>query len=182
MLFFFSGLEILLPVKFYLNSFDIKGNSWSIVRTQLMKPRAEHSALVTHNKIFIVGGASKAGSVMEVEIYDPETNRWKFGTDFPDERKVLNAVVYDGNILVCGGVREFHRANKPVRRVESKDMYEYDVMEKKWTKKVRMVQYANLQACAMVIMNTTFLQESDFVSTSEIEEKPEVGITETEAS
>ncbi|KAK3101674.1 hypothetical protein FSP39_005379 [Pinctada imbricata] len=167
----FGGKDALDECVDVVCRYSITEKFWSVVRTQMMKPRAEHLALTTNNKIFIIGGASKAGNVVEVEIYDPETNRWRYGPDFPEERKVLNAVVFDGNILVCGGVREMHRPNKPSRRIESKDLFEYDVMDKVWTKRVRMVQYCNLQACTVATLNTTFLEESDYVSVGDVLEE-----------
>lgn len=73
------------------------------MRTNMLKPRSEHLSLIVEDKIFILGGGSKHSNAVEVEIFDPATNRWSFGADFVEERKIFAGCVYEGQIYITGG-------------------------------------------------------------------------------
>ncbi|XP_062569949.1 kelch-like protein 40a [Saccostrea cucullata] len=166
-LFVFGGKDVVDEHVDNVFRFDIPTNSWCVVRTNMLKPRSEHMSLPVSGKIYIVGGGSRHSNAVEVEIYDPATNRWTYGTDFVEERKILAGCVFDGQIYTTGGVRQFSRPQKPTRTVETKDFYRYDVHTNQWQKLVRFIQYANTQCCTVATLNIKFLHESDFISVGE---------------
>lgn len=166
-LYVFGGKDVVDEHVDSVFRFDITTNCWSVVRTNMLKPRSEHLSLVVEDKIFILGGGSKHSNAVEVEIYDPATNRWSFGADFVEERKIFAGCVYEGQIYITGGVRQFSRPDKPTRTVETKDFYRYHVHRNEWEKLVRFVQYASTQCCTVATLNVKFLHESDFVSVGE---------------
>ena len=144
--------------------YDISHDSWTLVTTQMLKPRAQFSAFTYKNKIFLIGGVTLHENILRVAIYDPNKNRWNFGDDFPEERKVTSAAFSEGTIYVCGGVRHLGLSSRRCRQVESRDLYKYEIDKNQWTKVVKLVQYGNTDACAVAVLNTKYLQKSDFIS------------------
>lgn len=102
-LFVFGGKDVVDEHVDNVFLFDIPTNSWCVIRSNLLKPRSEHMALAVRDKIYIIGGGSRHSNAVEVEIYDPATNRWKFGCDFGEERKIMAGCVYDDQIYITGG-------------------------------------------------------------------------------
>ena len=144
--------------------YDISYGSWSLVTTQMLKPRAQFSAFCYKNKIYLVGGVTLHENILNVAIYEPNKNKWTFGDDFPDERKISSATFTDGSIYVCGGVKQLGISGRRCRQVESSDLYKYDIDKNQWTKVVKLVQYGNNDACAIATLNTKFLENSDYIS------------------
>jgi len=163
-LFVFGGKDIVDVISDTILRFDINTKSWAIVRNNLTKPRYEMCAVTVVDKIYILGGSHICENALSVEMYDPATNRWRFGTDFPDERKFTAVTVIDDVIYVCGGTRLFGRPGRRTRQVETRDMHSYDVNTKTWKKCVKMVQYANTYTCVSATLNLKYLKESDFIS------------------
>ena len=85
----------------------------------MLKPRSEHLSLPVNGKIYIVGGGSRHSNAVEVEIYDPATNRWTYGTDFVEERKILAGCVFDGQIYTTGGKIQLLTAMLDLKFLES---------------------------------------------------------------
>lgn len=144
--------------------YDIQTDSWTLVTTQMIKPRSQFSAYTFKSLIYLVGGVTLHENILTVAIYDPHNNRWKYGKNFPEERKFTSAAFHDGTIFVCGGVRHMGLSGRPNRTVESRDLFKYDILSDTWTKVVKLVQYANNNSVACVVLNTKYLQESDYVS------------------
>lgn len=145
--------------------YDILRDSWTLITTQMIKPRTQFSAFTFKNCIYLVGGVTVHENILTVAIYDPIKNRWKYGQDFPEERKITASSFHDGTIFVCGGVRHLCLSGRRSRLVESRDLYKYDIGRNTWTKVVKLVQYANTQAVTCAVLNTKYLEESDYVST-----------------
>ena len=144
--------------------YDISYGSWSLVTTQMLKPRAQFSAFCYKNKIYLVGGVTLHENILNLAIYEPNKNKWTFGDDFPEERKISSATFTDGSIYVCGGVKQLGISGRRCRQVESRDLYKYDIDKNQWTKVVKLVQYGNTDACAIATLNTKFLEKSDYIS------------------
>ena len=144
--------------------YEIATDSWSLVTIQLPKPRAFSSAFYYKSKLYVIGGASLYEHMASVIVYDIDKNEIKFGTEFPEERKITAAGFYDGTIFVCGGVRQLGLSGRRGRQVESRDLYKYDTTEDSWAKVVRLVQYGNTNSVSFANLNAKFLTESDFVS------------------
>ncbi|XP_063424121.1 kelch-like protein 38 isoform X1 [Mytilus trossulus] len=160
----FGGKDVLDEFSDMVMRYDIKTETWYIIDTKLVNPRCEHSAITMNNEIYLIGGVTRSSYAVVIQIFDVNTNRWRHGTDFPDDRKVTAVTLIGNKIYVCGGIRQFIRRNKPTRTVESKDLYSYNVITDAWWKESRMVQYANSVTCTYANINTSFLTESDFVS------------------
>ena len=144
--------------------YDISHDSWTLVTTQMLKPRAQFCAFSYKNKIYLIGGITLHENILTVAIYEPHKNKWSFGDDFPEERKVTSAAFSDGTIYVCGGVRQLGISGRRCRQVESRDLYKYEIDKNQWTKVVKLVQYGNTDACAVAVVNTKYLEKSEFIS------------------
>ncbi|KAK7488296.1 hypothetical protein BaRGS_00020455 [Batillaria attramentaria] len=167
-IFIFGGLD---DEEAYLNTvlkFQVGTNTWSLLRTEMFAPRAECSAFTHNNKIFIMGGCNQISNLLSVEVYEPDTNRWHHAEDFPDERKFTSMAQIGDSVYVCGGVRQFVARTGSSRRsrtVESKDLYQYDLLSNTWSHVARMVEHGSNVTCAAALVNVRLLQESQFVST-----------------
>ncbi|XP_069111573.1 kelch-like protein 41 isoform X2 [Argopecten irradians] len=169
-LFVFGGQDVLDEMLECVFRYDIKSGCWAMVSSSLPKPRVEASALLVSDQIYIVGGSYQHENALTVDIYDPAINKWKRGADFPDERKFTAVSKVGDDIFVCGGVRVFGRPGRRSRQVETKDLYKYDVTTDKWTKLVKMVQYASIGVCTAATVNYKYLTESEFISNNVVEQ------------
>jgi hypothetical protein len=161
----FGGKDIVDEISDIVMRFDIKTEKWYTINTKLINPRFEHSAIAINNDVYLVGGMTLSSYAVTVQIFNIENNRWRYGKDFPDERKATAVTRFGNKIYVCGGIRQFYRRNKPTRTAESKDLYSYDSVTDSWLKISRMVQYASSVACVYANINTSFLTDSGYVST-----------------
>lgn len=147
--------------------YSISANSWTHVETMMAHLRAEFSAVTYKDRIYLVGGANKTENVTAVEIFNPKSRRWQIGADFPEDRKAMSAVLIGDCVYVCGGEKYIGaRGNRRSRMVESRDLYKYDLVTNDWSRQVKLVQYANIQTCTACVLNTKFLNESDFISSN----------------
>ena len=110
--------------------------------------------------LLIVGQVS---NLLSVEVYEPETNKWHHGEDFPDERKFTSVAQLGSSLYVCGGVRQMMRRSASVSRrlptIESKDLYRYDLLSHTWSHVTRLVEHGSNVTCAAALMNVRLLQE-----------------------
>ncbi|XP_060604337.1 kelch-like protein 41 isoform X2 [Ruditapes philippinarum] len=144
--------------------YDIQKDFWTLVSTQMNKPRAQLCAFPYKSRIYLVGGITMHENILTTAIYDPSMNKWTYGENFPEERKITSAGSHDGIIYVCGGVRHLGLSGRRSRLVESRDLYKYDIEKNKWSKVVKLVQYSNTQSIACCVLNTKYLDESEYVS------------------
>lgn len=148
-------------------SYDILADMWTLINTEMLCPRMDFSAITYDDCIYVVGGANSYQNVVSMEIYNPLSNKWQFGKDYPEERKAMAVVLYDDSLHVIGGVRKLgSRMNRRSRLVESRDLYRYDLLTDEWKREVKLVQYANIQTSAVAEINIKFLYESDFISSA----------------
>lgn len=166
-IFIFGGLD---DEEAYLNtvlSFQVLHNTWTLIRTEMFTARAECLAFTFNRKIYILGGCNQTSNLLSVEVYEPDTNKWQHGEDFPDDRKFTSMVLVDHYIYVCGGMRQFTQragSSRRSRTVETKDLYRYDLISNTWSYCTRLVEYGSNAACASATVNIKLLQESQFVS------------------
>ena len=69
----------------------------------MRKARGGIAAAAVKGRIVVVGGEESAGTIGEVESFDPRTRRWRYGPRLPTPRHGLGAVAYDGRIFVLEG-------------------------------------------------------------------------------
>ena len=147
--------------------YDPQLDTWTQLERSMHTPRAEFGIAVLNNSLYVICGCNAERKLSTVEVYDFKTNNWKFGEDFPEERKSMATVVYDGSIYVCGGVRTLiSRMNRAPRVVETKDLWKLDPRQRIpiWSRDVKLVQYANVHACVVTEINTKRVHESEFIS------------------
>ena len=80
--------------------------SW-VARAPLPTPRSSLATVVTHGRIYAMGGfnhlLSPEAPLDVVEIYDPENDSWIEGVPLPEPRGAATACMIDGRIYVAGG-------------------------------------------------------------------------------
>ena len=147
--------------------YDPSVEMWTSRSCTMRIARSEFGIALIDNTIFIIGGCNAEQKFSSVEVFDFKKNSWKFAEDFPEERKSMATVVYDGCIYVCGGVRTLIcRMNRAPRVVETKDLWCLDPHGRPpvWSRQVKLVQYANVHACVVTNINTKRVHESEFIS------------------
>ena len=152
--------------------------------------RAECGMAVLNNEIYVIGGDNGEFKINSVEIYSPRMRQWRFGPEFPEDRKSMGAVAMGGAIYVCGGTRTvISRINRTPRVVEARDLWRLDLDHESsnpsaagtgalmamgsnpplsttgsWSREAKLVQYANSHGCAVGRVNLRRLTKSEFVS------------------
>lgn len=144
--------------------YHVLRDTWTLVTTQMPKPRAFCSSYSYKGDFYIVGGLATRENILSVSIYDHLHNEWRSGNKFPEERQITGTGFHDGIIYVCGGVRHLGISGRRSREVESRDLFKYDMERNTWSKVVKLVQYGNNQSMEVTMLNTKFLNESDFIS------------------
>ena len=144
--------------------YTVLRDAWTLVTTQMPKPRAFCSTFSYNDAFYIIGGSATREHISTVSMYHPSNNTWEHGKEFPEQRKITAAGYHDGSIFICGGVRQLGVSGRRSREVESRDLYKYAIENDTWTKVVRLVQYGNTASMTMAVLNTKYLCESDFVS------------------
>ena len=133
--------------------------------TEMHSPRSELGATVLGDDIFMIGGYNGQFKIGSMEIYNIKSGRWRFGADFPEDRKSMATASFDGFIYLCGGVRTLiARQSRAARVVETKDLWKYDPTTNTWCRDAKLVQYANIHACVVAKINTKQLHESEYLS------------------
>ena len=64
---------------------------------------AASGAASVGGRIVVVGGEEDAGTIREVELYDPEARRWTRMADLPTPRHGLGVVVRRGRVYAIAG-------------------------------------------------------------------------------
>ena len=70
---------------------------------RLLKARGGIAAAAAGGRAVVVGGEEAAGTIAEVEAFDPARRRWSALPDLPTPRHGLGAVAYRGAIYVLEG-------------------------------------------------------------------------------
>ena len=69
----------------------------------MRKPRGGIAAANVGGRIVVVGGEESAGTIAEVELFDPGTRRWRGLPDLPTPRHGLGAVSRGDRVYVLEG-------------------------------------------------------------------------------
>ena len=69
----------------------------------MAKPRGGIAAATVRGDVVVVGGEEAAGTIREVERYDPRSREWQPLPDLPTPRHGLGAVARDGRVYVIEG-------------------------------------------------------------------------------
>ena len=140
-------------------------DAWTSIQPTMRTVRAEFGMALCGDKLYVIGGSDGNMKMCSMEVFDLNTRRWVYGTDFPEDRKSMVTAVFGDCIYVCGGTRTIiSRYNLTQKVVETKDLWKYDPSTGFWTKEAKLVQYANIHACVVAQVNTRRLHESEFVS------------------
>jgi hypothetical protein len=93
-------------------TFDFATNQWSGAVGEMAQPRYDFQAVVSGNKIFLIGGLGGASTIDEtaamdeVEIFDPSSNQCSSGSPMNSPRSCFAAVSMNDSIFVIGGIDE----------------------------------------------------------------------------
>ncbi|KAA3627513.1 MAG: T9SS C-terminal target domain-containing protein, partial [Bacteroidetes bacterium] len=86
--------------------YDLNGDGTWTSKSNMVKPRFYHRAVLVEDKIYVLGGRSQAPPAdleNTVEMYDPLTDTWTLMANMPSSRALHTAEVFDGKIYVFGG-------------------------------------------------------------------------------
>ena len=145
--------------------YNISHDCWTMLDNRMRVSRAEFGATILADELYVIGGCNGDIKISSVEILNLTTEKWRFGPDFPEDRKSMVAVTYEDSVFVCGGIRTLiSRMSRMPRVVETRDMWKYDPASGVWSREAKLVQYANTHACIVAEMNTKRLHESEYVS------------------
>ena len=86
-----------------LQRFDRATGAWSALAPSGM-PRGAHVLVPARGRLYAIGGARDDGDPLRlVQVYDPETDRWRRGPKMKVAREHLAAVRIGSEIFVLGG-------------------------------------------------------------------------------
>ncbi len=112
--------------------YDPDTNSWSL-GPSMQTRRDNPGSAVVDDKLYVFGGRTRNsdgstvnGTLNTVEIFDPVTNVWSFGTPMPTGRRTMMVGTIDNKIQVVGG--EVGQGNSAFNQNE-----EYDTITDTWT-------------------------------------------------
>lgn len=97
--------NIVLPHKYLSTAefYDPSLGKWVIIETNVSRFRHTSTSLPS-GAVLIAGGQNSLGFLKTTEIYDPKTNRIKFGPSLLRERRLHAATMLtNGRILITGG-------------------------------------------------------------------------------
>lgn len=108
-------------------------STWS-TRAELLDANSEMSVAELNGKIYVLGGyPSSRISVATVQIYDPETDVWSYGTSLPQALNHTMAASVAGKIYLIGGQVTANGVGPFVNTV-----YAYDPESNEWSVKAPM--------------------------------------------
>jgi N-acetylneuraminic acid mutarotase len=103
-------------------SYDPRTDRWTR-KAEMPTARAwEHAAPVIDGKMYLIGGFTSAdyGTLLsDVDVYDPESDRWTEMPDMPFRKGLIGAAVVNGKIYVIGGTLDWTDSG-------SNEVWEYD--------------------------------------------------------
>ena len=86
-----------------VETYDPLENRWRITESKLCLEREGHSAVVTNNKIFVLGGNFRTLTYSAVEIYFVETEQFSIFSPMKMVRTFFSCCSVDNKIYVFGG-------------------------------------------------------------------------------
>ena len=98
-------------------------DSWETVANMIL-PRTCAGVAVTNREVYVIGGSVAMGEVgpenmlKSVEIYNPDSNEWRFGPELPEGRMSFVTVVLHGIIYVLGGENGMEDCDAKVWRLD----------------------------------------------------------------
>jgi N-acetylneuraminic acid mutarotase len=113
-----------------LQVYDPVTDQWDLSKSTPLYPRYAQGACTVNGKIYVFGGAIEyPGPVYDnIQVYDPETNKWKDHGTMTSPRDAFSTVAYDGKIYLLGG-----GTNEPSSNAEILDLVEvYDPEVNSW--------------------------------------------------
>nr|CAB3259344.1 kelch domain-containing protein 8A-like [Phallusia mammillata] len=74
-------------------------------KMSLPNKRGDFSCTTMDNQVLVVGGLGNGGKpISSVELFDPESKKWKRLADMPKERSTAGSILYQGKFFIIGGV------------------------------------------------------------------------------
>ena len=94
---------------------DLGTGRWDPIEQHAVRPARgnHHAAEVWNGQLYLFGGID--GGAGMVQIYDPATNRWRFGPAMPFAGGSIASAVIGSHIYLAGGIEEHGTTNQAVR-------------------------------------------------------------------
>ena len=94
---------------------DLGTGRWDPVDRHAVRPAAgnHHAAEVWNDRLYLFGGIDRGEGM--VQIYDPATDRWRFGPVMPFAGGSIASAVIGSQIYLAGGIEEHGTTNQAVR-------------------------------------------------------------------
>lgn len=90
-------------------AYDFTTGQWRNENANRPVIAKDQLAEVVDGKLYVFGGVSYSGgfqALNDVQIYDPITKTWTFGTDLPEGIFAAQTAIIDGKIYLSGGVTD----------------------------------------------------------------------------
>lgn len=115
--------------KFLLAPQQDEGGSWT-ERASMPTARYAMSTAVVDGKIYVVGGMSKPGGIINtMEMFDPASNTWEVKAPSPRNNYGLAVATVNGKIYALGGTNGWKTSGA---------VDEYDPMANRWIRKTNL--------------------------------------------
>lgn len=118
---------------------DLATGRWDPIQQHAVRPAAgnHHAAEVWNDQLYLFGGID--GGAGMVQIYDPATNRWRFGPPMPFSGGSIASALIGSQIYLAGGIGEHGTTNQAMR---------FDPANETWTQVAPMPLPRNHAAAA----------------------------------
>jgi N-acetylneuraminic acid mutarotase len=107
-----GGTQVLLR-------YDPQADRWTKLAV-LLEPREHLAAVALRGQIYALAGRWQGQVSNSVQVYNPDTDSWTFGTPLHDARSGFGAAVLDDHVIVAGG-EVFEGGAKALTSVEAYD-------------------------------------------------------------
>jgi hypothetical protein len=92
----------------YAQIYDCANNSWSfsapMPTTVMFAAACATTGEASPRRVYVIGGATEGYAVLgDVQIYDPQNDKWTLGTSMPSVRHSLQLAVVNDKIYALGG-------------------------------------------------------------------------------
>ncbi len=119
--------------------YDVTNRTWSPSTVEMQQTQQYHGCAVVANKIYAIGdhypfASPTIQATGLVQVYNPTTDNWSYGTSMPANRSVglAGVAAHNGMIYVAGGVTAHDRSDSTER------MMRYDVANDTWSQMADM--------------------------------------------
>lgn len=124
---------VLLLAALSFKSDPLEGYEWRTIETVGEPiPVEENSFVEVGGKLYVVGGRG----VQEMSVFDPATSTWSRAAAPPVELNHIQAIVYKGEIIVCGAMKDAYPHEVPLP-----SLYIYNPTTDQWREGAKLPEH-----------------------------------------